>query len=124
MNGVLHFANGSFRLLPRRDSDISFKFRTGVDSHPVELALRVSPNPGVSHIVSFTLPKKDRVELGVYDLQGRRVAWIARGVLGAGAHTGRWGGAAANGARAGAGMYFYRLKVGNEIRTVRAVMLE
>jgi hypothetical protein len=123
VNGVLHQDNTTFRILPRSDADIEFK-RTGVDGNAVDLALRVNPNPGVSHRVTFALPKKGDVALGVYDLQGRLVSWVARGVMDAGTHSRSWNGLGANGARVSSGMYFYKLRFGNETRTLRAVMLD
>ena len=83
------------------------------------MALSVRPNPGTAQNIMFTVPRKDQVELSVYDLQGRRVGQIARGVLEAGTYTRTW-----TGAKARTGVYFYRLKVGNEIRTLRAVKLD
>lgn len=122
--GVLHFDNGTFRILPRGDSDISNKGALGVGGGALELALRVSPNPGTIHRVSFALPKKSQVDLGVFDLSGRRVAVIARGEMEAGAYTRVWDGRGSQGARVGPGVYFYRLRVGGEVRLSRAVKLD
>jgi hypothetical protein len=108
---------------PRNDSDIHF-ISAGVEpTNPLALSLRVSPNPGTAHRVSFALPQKTQVELGVYDLLGRRVAVLAKGEFPAGEHTRMWDGRATNGTRAAAGVYFYRLIAGKEVRTVRAVKL-
>ena len=121
VNGILHIDNGSPRILPRNDADIELQHHgAGVgDGGSLALALGVKPNPGVSHRITFTLPKKGNVSLGVYDLQGRRVAWLARGVMDPGTHSSTW-----SGAGAGSGVYFYRLKFGNETRTVRAILLD
>ena len=108
---------------PRNDSDIHF-ISAGVEpTNPLALSLRVSPNPGTAHRVSFALPQKTRVELGVYDLLGRRVAVLAKGEFPAGEYTRMWDGRGTNGNRAAAGVYFYRLIAGKEVRTVRAVKL-
>lgn len=122
ITGVLH-EDGTFRILPRYDADIGGRVGVGDGNH-VQLALNVSPNPGSAHRVTFALPKRDAVELGVYDLAGRRVAVIASGVMEAGVHNSTWNGRGTDGARIGAGMYFYRLRVGGEMRIVRAVMLK
>ena len=81
------------------------------------------PNPGTAQRVSFVLPQKARVELGVYDLLGRRVAVLAKGELAAGEYARNWNGRAADGTQTPSGVYFYRLVVGKEIRTLRAVKL-
>jgi hypothetical protein len=121
VTGILH-EDGTFRILPRSDADIA-RGSAGVGGGQFDLALSVAPNPGIAHHIDFALPTKSAVELGVFDLAGRRVAVIASGVMEAGPHSATWNGLASNGSRAGAGMYFYRLKVGNELRTLRAVKL-
>ena len=125
VTGVLHFDNGTFRILPRSNADIEITDVSGIGDGPgtIGLALNVRPNPGVSHKISFVLPKSGNVDLGVYDVLGRRVAVIASGVMEAGQHSRTWNGRLADGSKAGAGVYFYRLKQGNEELTFRAVKL-
>jgi hypothetical protein len=124
VTGVLHQANNSFRILPRSDGDIAFKKNVDVENAPpVELALRVGPNPGTSQNVTFALPKAGDVDLGVYDLSGRHVATIERGPFKAGTYSRAWNGRDAQGRTVGAGMYFYRLRIGEETRLVRAVRI-
>jgi hypothetical protein len=125
VTGVLH-EDGTFRILPRSNADIVFEGpwpSTGVGDGTFDLALSVAPNPGISHHINFALPTKSAVELGVFDLAGRRVAVIASGVMEAGPHSATWNGLGTSGAHVGAGVYFYRLKVGNEVRMLRAVKL-
>jgi hypothetical protein len=125
VTGVLHFDNGTFRILPRGNSDIEITDVSGIGDGPgsIGLALNVRPNPGVSHKISFVLPKSGNVDLGVYDVLGRRVAVIASGVMEAGQYSRTWNGRQADGSKAGAGVYFYRLKQGNEELVFRAVKL-
>jgi hypothetical protein len=70
----------------------------------------VRPNParGAGQ-VTFDLPREAHVRLTVHDVQGRQVAVLAEGRLGAGRHTATWKGTG-GGARLGAGMYFVRLE--------------
>jgi YVTN family beta-propeller protein len=78
-----------------------------------EFALRaVRPNPFRSSVeVSFTLGRAGPVDLAVYDVLGREVRSVARGLaLGAGAQSLRWDGRDGGGREAGAGLYFVRLK--------------
>lgn len=124
VTGVLH-QDGTFRILPRSDADITIDGAVGVSSgSPLEFALEVRPNPGPTHRVRFSLPRKDRVELGVYDLLGRRMAVLASGEMEAGVYNREWNGLDADGNRAGAGVYFYRLQLGDQVRTMRAVRLD
>jgi hypothetical protein len=129
VNGCMYTSSDrGVAIWPRSDSDIQYLGTLGVGPttppRPFELSLRVSPNPGPAHHVSFALPQKAQVELGVYDLLGRRVALLAKGEFPAGEYTRTWDGRGADGAQAAAGVYFYRLVAGKEIRTLRAVRLD
>jgi hypothetical protein len=75
-------------------------------------ALRsIHPNPfATSAEVAFTLGRAGRVDLAVYDVLGREVRSIARGLwLDAGQQTLRWDGRRADGREAPAGAYFMKL---------------
>ncbi|HEX8385194.1 MAG TPA: T9SS type A sorting domain-containing protein, partial [Rubricoccaceae bacterium] len=73
------------------------------------------PNPtsGASTL-ELSLPAASAVEVSVYDVLGRRVASLAEGTLGAGAHALR----VAPGALA-AGTYVVRAEVGGQVLTQR-----
>ena len=127
VNGSFYFTdNWNPMVYPRSSSDIEvLGCCLGVPSStPLELAFSVKPNPGLSHRVSFTVPRKDKVEVGVYDLLGRRVAVLAKGEFPAGEYTRDWDGRTTDGAKVRAGVYFYRLTVGSEVRTLRAIKLD
>jgi flagellar hook assembly protein FlgD len=72
----------------------------------------VKPNPFRAFTeVAFILGRAGRVDLTVYDVLGREVRPIARGVsLAAGPQSLRWDGRRADGSPAAAGVYFLRLK--------------
>jgi hypothetical protein len=77
-----------------------------------EFALRaVRPNPFRAEVeVAFTLGRPGAVSLVVYDVLGREVHAVARGLaLEAGPQSLRWDGRDASGGQAGAGLYFVRL---------------
>ena len=59
-----------------------------------------------------------------YDVLGRRVAVLARGPMPAGAYSKRWNGHDDSGKIAGPGVYFLRLRVGQEVFKLRSVMLQ
>jgi choice-of-anchor B domain-containing protein len=70
------------------------------------------PNPfraGEVTSLALTLPQEGQVEAGVYDVLGRRIATIERGVLPAGIHRLHWGGRLKDGGRAPAGVYFLKV---------------
>lgn len=72
---------------------------------------------------AFELPKSAPVELGVYDLSGRRVTSLASGEVGAGRHEIFWNAVDARGARVSAGVYFARFETPGLSRTQRLVVL-
>jgi len=62
------------------------------------------------------------VKLAVFDLQGREVVTLARGMFEPGAYSRDWNGTDRAGHRMGSGIYFYRLKVGDHILNARGVI--
>ena len=77
------------------------------------------PNPAAGRTrLDFVLPRAGRVELGVFDALGRRVATQAAGYLPAGAHSLGW---EARGARAG--LYLLRLTVDGQVAATRQLQL-
>ncbi len=83
------------------------------------------PNPlRGSTTISFGLPKDSKVELGVYNIVGQRVATLAQGVLPAGFHSVKWNGRSDAGQKVSGGVYFYRLSTPDYTGTRRLVMLK
>lgn len=73
------------------------------------------PNPALGPTtLSFALPASERVEANVYDVTGRLVRTLHAGRLGAGDYRLVWDGREREGRPVGAGVYFYRLRVGDE----------
>ncbi|MBI5835939.1 MAG: T9SS type A sorting domain-containing protein [Candidatus Eisenbacteria bacterium] len=88
--------------------------------------LQNTPNPfGAGTRIRFVVPAGaagQDLELSVYDTQGRLVRTLARGPARVGAQSLAWDGSDAGGARAGSGVYFYRLTLGGE-RLIRKMVL-
>ncbi len=86
----------------------------------------VGPNPFLgSTAIAFDLPRDAaRLALEVHDLAGRRVCTLHQGPAAAGAHVVRWGGRRDDGRPAPPGVYFARLRAGDEARSLRLVRLE
>lgn len=103
--------------------DLSVLAALGPDAEDFDAALTpvAMPNPfHGSTRLAFTIADAAGadVEMGVFDVAGRRVASLARGRLGAGAHVVQWDGRGLDGARARAGIYFVRGRIGQaEIST-------
>jgi FlgD Ig-like domain len=83
----------------------------------------VWPNPA-REAVAFTLelPQDGRIEWGIWDAQGRLIQ-EQRAEFGAGRHTFRWDGMRRDGVRAVAGIYFVRVRAGDETFTRRFIRL-
>ena len=89
---------------------------TGVeatDAPPAAAWLQAGvPNPfTVSTEIAYSLPSAAHLELGVYDVSGRKVAGLAQGTELAGRHVVRWDGRNASGRPLPAGIYFVRLNL-------------
>jgi hypothetical protein len=85
---------------------------TGVDAGAPALAFlsQNTPNPFVARTnIRFGLPRAGRVELSIYDAQGRRIRSLVNSTLSAATHQIGWDGRDDAGARVDAGVYLYRL---------------
>lgn len=83
-----------------------------------------TPNPfRAATTLRFSLPVAERVELGVYDVQGRLVRSLGESELPGGAHTLTWDGKDDAGASLASGVYFLRLRGLSGVATQRVVLL-
>jgi flagellar hook assembly protein FlgD len=82
------------------------------------------PNPFRDETMfAVTLEESQSVEVAVFDLVGRRVATLHRGVLPVGTTTLAWNGRRTDGSRAPGGIYFYQLKRPGQVINRRVVLL-
>lgn len=72
----------------------------------VEVA--VQANHGGLAKVSYSLPAPGMVDVGIYDIAGRRVATLEKRELPAGSHVATW-----DASRVGRGIYFCRVRIGS-----------
>jgi plastocyanin len=83
------------------------------------------PNPsGASVNLVLSLAARTEVRLDVFDLRGRRVATVHDGDLGEGLHALVWDGRADHGRFVGAGVYFARLRAGEDVLTHKILRIE
>jgi hypothetical protein len=97
----------------------------GDPSRPARVTLDpVAPNPSRgAQRVRFGLPRAAAARLEVFDASGRRIATLVDAVLPAGYHTALWRPERAGSSGAASGIYFHRLTVDGETRTVRSVLV-
>lgn len=86
------------------------------------------PSPNPSHgRVRFALEHQDgaaAMDVAVYDVAGRRLRTLHRGLIAAGGHAIEWDGRDASGDRVAAGVYFVRAAAGSSVRMQRVVRIE
>lgn len=83
------------------------------------------PNPfNPATIISFVLPEPTRVNLSIYDSEGRLVKTISNRTIGEGPHQVVWDGSDRRGARVGSGVYFYRMTTDKTTLTKKMVLLK
>jgi photosystem II stability/assembly factor-like uncharacterized protein len=88
---------------------------TASEPGPTEdpLLVTVYPNPSSDRVsFLFDLSETAEADLSIYDVQGRRVAGVARRTLSAGSHTITWVDGSDGSPRLPAGTYYYRVSVG------------
>lgn len=99
---------------------------TLASASPTPVALTMAPaqpNPfAASTRIAYALPEAGTVSLTVYDISGRQVATLLNIVQGPGEYTVTWDGRTDRGDQASVGLYFLKLKVGNESRIQKAVL--
>jgi hypothetical protein len=88
----------------------------------------VSPNPvqrGVPLSFSYRVPDGGaKVNVGVYNVAGRKIATLVDGFQAAGQRTVKWNGQNTQGAIGAAGVYFLRANVGQTTNVFRVVVLD
>jgi len=78
----------------------------------------VSPNPVVERaILRYSLPTEANVSLAVYDVAGRMVRQVERGIASPGQHSTSWDLRDGGGQRVAGGIYFLRLAVNDRVFT-------
>jgi hypothetical protein len=86
-----------------------------------ELLKNVSNPFSASTQIMFSVPRRMRVRLCIYDVLGRLVDEVKRGEVERGIHSVRWDGKSAEGSIA-AGTYFVRLEAGATVKTSKVTI--
>ena len=102
---------------------------TGVEEEKGELASSltlypISPNPsGLEVAIRYALPEEMKISLKVYDVNGRLVKVLADKEQNSGIHSVSWDGRDEKDRKLPNGVYFCRLKSGDEHRISRIVLI-
>jgi hypothetical protein len=108
--------NGAFRI------DLSGPMVSSPATRPVATALRASPNPFRAAVrLEYALSREATVLLEAFDISGRLVATLDDGARGAGDHGTLWRGVDASGRAVSPGVYFLRLRVGDQLSRAKLV---
>ena len=83
------------------------------------------PNPfNLGTNISFYLPEKSHVALQIYNILGERVKTLANGTFESGTHVVTWDGTNGNGESVSTGVYFYRVKAGENVVTKKMTLVK
>ena len=93
---------------------------------PMKFSLQQNhPNPfNPATMIEFSLPRKGKVELSIYNLLGQRVRVLMVESKPAGMYSAVWDGRDANGREVASGIYFYRLRAGENLATKKMLLLK
>jgi hypothetical protein len=92
---------------------------------PAKMTLSHSPNPfNPSARIVFELPREADVTLEIFSADGRRVRELAAEAFPAGRHDISWHGRDDRGGAVASGIYFYRLRAGDETLTRKMVLVK
>mgnify|MGYP001170192119 CR=1 FL=1 len=84
----------------------------------------IAPNPfNPKADISFALNVDARTELAIFDIQGRKVTTLVDETLTVGTYRYAWQGVDSTGRRVSSGLYFVRLKIGNQVTQVKKVSM-
>lgn len=88
----------------------AMKFDTRIIySMPPELSIRNPFNPSTN--IKYALTEDSRVELGIFDMLGRKIKSLVSDHRNEGFHAVKWNGDDENGRGVPTGAYFYRIEV-------------
>ena len=109
-------------------STSSFGPQSSVDNEFAPEAYRLAqnyPNPfNPNTTISYELPQDGLVNITVMDLTGRQVASLVSGEQRSGTHSVRWNSTNDSGQKVSAGMYYYKIQVGDFTETRKMTLLK
>ncbi len=95
-----------------------------VSSHMPSMLYQNYPNPAYGKtMIRFTVPNNTDISLDIYDISGRLVKTLARGVPRTGSSFVVWNGKDSNGKEVPGGVYLYTLKAGSYTETRKLLLV-
>lgn len=93
---------------------------------PVSLKLLPNfPNPfNPSTSIQYYLPQSGKADLKIYNIKGKEIIKLVDRLQNQGEHLVSWFGTDESGAKVPSGIYIYKLKVNNTIRTKRMILIK
>ncbi len=83
------------------------------------------PNPfNASTVIEYVLPQREAVDLSIYNILGRKVRTMVDEEQSVGYHAVDWDGRDDSGRESSSGIYFYRIKAGNQSRSEKMLLLK
>lgn len=95
---------------------VPFTFKL-LQNHPNPLPINSSTS------IAFEIAENAQIDFAIFDLMGRRIKTLARGLTTAGTHNVVWEGANDVGQMTSPGIYIYRLRTGKFIQSRKLVLL-
>ena len=109
-------------------STSSFGPQSSIDNEIAPEAYRLAqnyPNPfNPNTTISYELPQDGLVNITVMDLTGRQVASLVSGEKRSGTHSIKWNSANDSGQKVSAGMYYYKIQIGDFTETRKMTLLK
>ncbi len=99
--------------------------KVSLSAHPRSFSLGQNyPNPfNPVTSIPFTLQKEQRVQAEIYDVRGRRVRLLGRGLFPAGSHIMLWDGKDDRGQSLPSGIYYFKIQAGKQSQAMKMTYL-
>jgi len=103
---------------PVSDSDLS--------AVPIVTALHTNyPNPfNPSTVIAFDMASQGQVSIDIYNIKGQLVKSVVNGIYEVGSHRVVWNGEDSAGRAVGSGVYFYRMRTVEYIKTMKMLLIK
>lgn len=98
---------------------------TGIEEIPMDIRFSavVMPNPARGSVsINYSIPKKSKVSISVYDISGRQIR-SETSEMSPGNHTFKWNGTDNEGRRVASGVYFYKIEAGKHGKVGKITLL-
>ncbi len=83
------------------------------------------PNPfNPTTTINYSLPKKGKVTIKIYDIMGSLVKDLVSGKKNAGMYNVIWDGKNSNGLQVSSGVYFYKIQLDEQIKTAKMLLMK